>query len=240
MIAGEPVNGQDMIETTAVQAAVLAQLAGLITAVVRPHPLRVGIDGYSASGKTTLADRLVRPIEACGRSCLRASLDHFKRPWAERHRYDRESGAGYYRNAYDYALIRDELLVPLGSGGHRRFRSAHIDPLTQRHIESATGVAAENAVMRVDGVFLFRPELNDLWDFRIFVDIDVAQVLERGARRDEVWMGSHAAAVALYRERYIPSEEIYVAAVGPHALANVIVDDRDLTAPRIVVKRQGG
>jgi uridine kinase len=43
---------------------------------------------------------------------LRASLDDFKRPWRERHRYDRESGEGYYRNAFDYDAVRRLLLKP--------------------------------------------------------------------------------------------------------------------------------
>jgi hypothetical protein len=84
-----------MADRTGAQADVLAHRADLIVALVRPHPVRVGVDGYSASGKTTLADALMGPIESRGRPCLRASLDTFKRPRAERHRYDRESGAGY-------------------------------------------------------------------------------------------------------------------------------------------------
>lgn len=227
------------MEHTAAHMAVLPQLADLIVSVIRPHPVRVGIDGFSASGKTTLADALVGPITARGRPCLRASLDNFKRPWAESHLYDRETGEGYYRNAYDYGLIRSALLEPLGPDGSRHFRSAHIDPLTQTIIAHATGVAADDAIMLVDGVFLFRPELNAFWDFRIFIDINAAHVLERGARRDVAWTGSPTTAEALYRDRYIPSEEIYVAAVAPHALADVIVDNRDLAAPRLTTHDRG-
>ena len=43
----------------AARSAVVAELARLIAAEIRPHPLRVALDGRSAAGKTTLADELV-------------------------------------------------------------------------------------------------------------------------------------------------------------------------------------
>jgi uridine kinase len=73
--------------------------------------------------------------------------------------------------------------------------------------------------------------LNDLWDFRIFVDIDFELVLERGSRRDQAWMDSLAAAEDRYRTRYTPGEKIYWEAVRPHEHADVIVDNRDLRYP---------
>src|SRR4029453_18972812 len=61
--------------------------------------VRVAVDGRTAAGKTTLGHELARCLVDAGRVVLRASLDDFKRPWAEAHRYDRVSGAGYYRKA---------------------------------------------------------------------------------------------------------------------------------------------
>jgi uridine kinase len=75
--------------------------------------------------------------------------------------------------------------------------------------------APADAILLVDGVFLYRPELNDLWDFGIFVDIDFDLVLERGSQRDQAWMDSLAAAEDRYRNRYIPGEKLYLAAVRP-------------------------
>lgn len=41
------------------------------------HPIRVGIDGFCASGKTTLADILATKIQALGRNAIRVSADDF-------------------------------------------------------------------------------------------------------------------------------------------------------------------
>ena len=214
--------------------ALVAYLVERVLAVERPHPVRVAIDGFSASGKTSLADDLAEAIERRGRPTVRAGADNFKRPWSERGQYDRESGEGYYRNAYDYNLLREALLEPLGPDGDRRYRAASIDPLTQRAMEDAEGEASPDAVLIVDGVFLLRPEVNEHWDLRVFLDIDFDLVLQRGAERDQGWAGGWDAAADLYRTRYIPSEEIYLAEVRPHDLADIIIDRRDFAAPRLI------
>ncbi|MEU4835396.1 hypothetical protein [Streptosporangium sp. NPDC023615] len=56
--------------------------------------LRVGIDGPTASGKTSFGHELAEQISRMGRPVLRASLDDFKKPWRDRHLYDRRSGIG--------------------------------------------------------------------------------------------------------------------------------------------------
>ena len=216
----------------------LAWLRDRVLTLERPHPTRVAIDGFSTSGKTSLADELAPLLEARRRQVIRASLDNFKRPWSERHRYDRASGEGYYRNAYDCDLIRSALLEPLGPGGSRRYRSSSIDPASQQPATGATGFATDNAVLLADGVFAFRPELNDLWDLRIFLDLDPETVLQRGADRDQTWAGSWEAASELYRSRYIPSEQIYVAEVNPHMVADIVIDQRDFENPQILSARQ--
>jgi uridine kinase len=215
------------------RASVIADLVKLIMAVDRPHPVRVGIDGFSAAGKTTLADELTSPIEESGRSALRASLDDFKLPVVRRGRYPSGTPEEYYYEMYDHQAIRAELLEPLGPDGSRRFRTATFDQRRQADVPVTRGTATDDAIMLVDGAFLYRPELNDLWDFRIFVDIDFELVLERGSRRDQAWMDSLAAAEDRYRNRYIPGEKIYWEAVRPHEHADVVVDNRDLRYPRL-------
>lgn len=62
----------------------LETLARLILSVECPHPARVAIDGPDAAGKTILADELALLIERSGRPVIRASVDGFHRPRAER------------------------------------------------------------------------------------------------------------------------------------------------------------
>jgi uridine kinase len=198
------------------------------------RPARVGIDGYSAAGKTSLGDALAEALAPSGRELLCARLDDFKRPWSERHRYERESGEGYYRNAYDYPLIRSHLLEPLGPHGDRHYRLGSIHPATGVPFSSEKATAADSAILIADGVFLFRPELDALWDLRIFLTIDAETSLRRGAARDLPWTGALSEAERLYRTRYIPSEQLYTAEVDPLRRAEIVIDMSDLAAPRVV------
>lgn len=104
-------------------AVALRPLAQMIIEIERPHPVRVGADGFSGVGKSTLADELAAMVTGQGRSCLRADLDDFKRPRAERP----AGPEGFYRGAFDLDAIRTVLLAPLGPGGDRQIRLRFLD-----------------------------------------------------------------------------------------------------------------
>jgi uridine kinase len=143
------------------RTALVERIADRILAL-SPDRLRVGIDGLTAAGKTSFGHELAEQISRIGRPVLRASLDDFKKPWRDRHRYDRESGEGYYRNAFDYAAVMGLLLEPCGPHRSGECVLCSIDPLTQVDHSSAVTRAATDAVLIVDGVFAFRPEINHL------------------------------------------------------------------------------
>jgi uridine kinase len=213
---------------------VLEQLAEQIAAIQRAHPVRVGIDGRSAAGKTTLADELTVSLGQLGRPIIRASVDDFYRPAGERYRRGRESPEGYFLDTFDYPALRSSLLLPLGPGGSRCYRTGVFDSWKEVAVGRLVCEAAPDAILLVDGVFLFRADLNDLWDFRIFVDVDADEALRRGIERDEGWMGSRAAAERRYRVRYVPGERMYFESVNPRQLADVIVQNTDPANPKLI------
>jgi uridine kinase len=197
-----------------------------------PGRLRIGIDGLTAAGKTSLGDELAPRIADRGRPALRASLDDFKRPWRDRHLYDRESGEGYYRNAYDYRAVKELLLAPMGPEGSGRCSLCCIDPLTQIDHSAETIQAAEDAVLIVDGVFAFRPEIDALWDLRIWLQVDPGLCLRRGIERDRDWAGTEAE--ALHRNRYQGAERLYLREAAPAARADLVIDNSRFGHPTIL------
>jgi uridine kinase len=163
-------------------------------------------------------------------------VDDFHRPASERYRRGRYSAESFYFDAFDYPAVREHLLVPLGPGGSRQYRSAHYDAWNDRPIEQPQQQAPADAILLVDGIFLCRPELDDLWDARVFVDVDPEESVRRGVLRDRTWMGSEEEARKRYQERYLPGEQLYVQAVQPHLLANAIVDNRDPARPGLTLQ----
>ncbi len=194
--------------------------------------LRIAVDGYTASGKTSFAHELAAAIRSHGRPTLRASLDDFKKPWSDAREkgYDRTSGEGFYRNAPDFTSARRLLLEPAGPNGSGTVVLCAHDPLTGVDHRNVTVAAPRDAVLIVDSVFAMRPEYEENWDFRVWLDVPAEVSLQRGIARDSPSEG-RAEAERLHRDRYHESERIYIAEVDPLSKADVVIDNTDFANP---------
>jgi uridine kinase len=101
--------------------------SGRVLALERPHPIRIGIDGFCAAGKTTLANALGLELSARGRSVIRACGDDFQNTPVIRYQLGDRSPEGFYRHAMNFAALRSELLDLLGPTGTLAYsgRRAH-------------------------------------------------------------------------------------------------------------------
>jgi uridine kinase len=149
------------------RATVLSALARRLVALQPRRRLRVAIDGVDGAGKSVLADELATRLMAAGRPAVRASVDSFHRPQADRYRLGRTSPEGFYRDSYDYQRLTEFVLVPFAPGGSGRFRVAGFDHKTDTPVSPPKQHAARRAVLILDGIFLHRPELRASWDFSI-------------------------------------------------------------------------
>lgn len=195
--------------------------------------VRVAIDGPTAAGKTSFGHELAGMLSDDGRDVFRASLDDFKRPWAERHKYDRFTGEGYYRNAYDHEAVRRLLLEPASPDGDGVAALCSIDPITQVRHDGTTVHIPADGVLIVDGLFTLRPELVASWDYRVWLEVEGKLSIERGAARDADRDGLEEAAT-LHRDRYGPALDLYLAEADPLAQADVIIDNTDFENPRVI------
>lgn len=213
------------------RAEVLQTLAERILSLDPGHPLRVGIDGVDTAGKTRLALELALLIQAAGQEVLCASIDGFHQPRQVRYRAGRDSPEGYYRDSFNFPFLRQFLLEPLGPGGSREVRTACFEYRLDVPIYPPWITIGEHTVLLFDGVFLQRPELVDLWDFTIFVQIDVETMLQRGLVRDGMSMGGRLEARRRYTTRYIPAQMMYIDTCHPDARADVVLINDDIDCP---------
>ncbi|WP_371525034.1 cytidylate kinase family protein [Streptomyces sp. NBC_01283] len=181
------------------RSELISRLAEAIRSVRTAHPLRVAIDGPPASGKTTLADELAVILRTQDHDVIRASIDDFLFPRAQRYRRGQYSAEGCYFDAHDRAALCRVLLDPLGPGGDRQFQHAAYDTESDTPPSPPVTAAPADAVLLFDGVFLLRPELIDRWDLRIFVSVPFEQTVDRARERASASAGSIADASEIER-----------------------------------------
>lgn len=194
----------------------------------------VAVDGLDGAGKTVFADGFAEVFAEKGDAVFRAGIDGFHRARSERYARGRRSPEGFYRDSYDYATFRRVLIDPFLDGaqtaGTTGFQLAAFDVVRDAPVESQWVTAPLDAVLIVDGIFLHRPQLRDLWDFSVWLDVPLATSYARLAVRDGSDPDPDASSNARHRE----GQAIYVHEARPQDAASVIVDNTDLARPRIV------
>jgi hypothetical protein len=126
---------------------VISQVAAVVCDVDPGHPTRVAIDGATASGKSTFARELTAAVSALGRPAIHLTMDGFHHHREHRYRRGRLSADGYYDDAYDFAALAELVLIPLGPGGNRRYRTRVIDLASDAEIGEAPVEAPADAVV---------------------------------------------------------------------------------------------
>ena len=225
--------------TSSRRAAVLNDLATMIAKLDSARPIRVAIDGRTASGKTTLANELADCLTAKGREVIRTSIDGFHRPKVERYARGRHSAEGYYYDARDLPAINALLLDPLGPGGDGWYRTASFDLHSDLPIEQDPQFSPDDAILVVDGTFLQRPELRGGWDVAVFVETSEHVSEQRGIDRDTALLGGAEATRQLYADRYRPAFDLYEGSCAPASAADAIFNNDNFDQPALRVRGDG-
>lgn len=169
-------------------------------------PVVVAVDGRSASGKSSLADRLVgRAVE----QGLRAVVVH-------------TDDVAWNESFFGWAELLDEgVLAPLRRGAAVRFQP----PAWPRHGRAgAVEVAAGTDLVVVEGVGAGRRELTRSLDAVVWVQSDSAEAERRGLARDTASgvNGGVERTIAFWRE-WMVEELRFLAADRPWERADLVV-----------------
>ena len=216
----------------------LQELSARIARISVPHPTKVAIDGIDAAGKTTLANALARRMKQDGHEIIRASIDGFHRPRSERYARGELSPVGYYEDSFDYERLVHLLLAPLSKEDPDRYQRQAFDYLNDTPAPAMPESCRPHAILLFEGVFLFRPEINSWWDYRVFVDASFEAVLQRAIARDASRMGGKRSTENKYRQRYFPGQNLYLDLAKPKKLAHVIVHNDDPSEPFLTELRK--
>lgn len=218
------------------RAEVLDRLTAGLLAVRPGERAVVGLDGVDGAGKTVLGRELAALV-APHREVRRASVDGFHRPAALRYARGRTADT-FYRDQYDHEAIRRRLVEPFRAGlpwtraVHDVEREVTLD-------EAPLPAAGPAALLLVDGIFLHRPQLVDLWDATVFVEVPFEVSVPRGNARFGELTARAADPASEDNARYVGGQRRYLAEVSPAARATWVLDNTDLAAPVLTIGQRG-
>lgn len=219
-------------------------LAGVVHSVKRLQstgtPLLIGIDGIDGSGKSTFADEVAVRLANQGTLVVRSTIDSFHNPREVRWAKGKSSPVGFYLDSHDLTALRQTLLEPMKEGPGAKYRTAVFDEPTDQPVDEPPLTVEGNEVVIFDGIFLCRPELNDYWDYVVFleaqdrVDLDRLGYVVRDAPAAGLGLVDHVLQWVGRIDRYSSGMRYYLDSADPKSGADVVIDNNDLAHPTVI------
>lgn len=206
----------------------------VITDALGDNKRVVGINGVDTSGKTLFSEGYAKYLRSIGKDAALIHIDDFHNPLAIRRNGATENDA-YYDNAFNYAQLISEVLLPLKETGAVRTEVLCLDLDTDTYSRNVRFDIAPETVVIIEGVLLFRPPLLGFFDLKVFLDITFDEVLRRARERDVPKYGEMF--FQKYEKRYIPVQKRYLNEFKPKQNCDVLVDNNDYRRPNI---KEGG
>jgi uridine kinase len=179
-------------------------------------PLVIAFDGGSGAGKSTLAVMLAEQLNAT----LIQSDDFYAANISDAE-WEALSPQALAESAIDWRRLRTEALEPLRAGKPARWHPfdfvAGVRPDGTYAMSQNVEERQPAAVIVLDGAYSTRPELADLIDLSILVDVPLAVRHERLAARED------AEFLAAWHARWDVAEEYYFTVVRPKTAFDLVV-----------------
>ena len=150
----------------------------------------VAIDGRCASGKTTLAGELNRMLDC---SVIHMD-DFFLQPNQRTEKRLNEAGGNI-----DYERFLDEVINPIKRNASFSYRPFDCHSLG---FKEAKEISIKKAVI-IAGSYACHPKFADIYDLKIFLDVDKNEQLKRIEKRN----GKNQ--LSAFENKWIPMEEKY-------------------------------
>lgn len=203
----------------AASSEVVAEVRRRMASRPRGLSMLVAIDGGSGSGKTTLAVGVAAELNA-----VIVPSDDFFAAGITDPEWDAMTPAERAAAAIDWRRLRAEALEPLLAGRVALWHPFDFEAGTRpdgTYPMSTETVARQPApVIVLEGAYSARPELADLIDLSVLVDVPVAERHWRLASREEETFRD------AWHARWDGAEEFYFAEVRPPSSFDLVVGAR--------------
>ena len=194
------------------------------------RPFVVGITGIDSSGKTMFTGALASYLVARNRKVQVINLDDFHNPREVRYAGENQAD-NYYHRSFNIQSIVENLLIPIHRKGEHSVTLKLLDLPTDRYEIEKKFSFNRDTIVLFEGVFLFRKELAEYIDLKIFLDISFSESKRRAGARDPEEVFNK------YDTKYLPAQARYLEEYPPRDGADIIIDNTDWEFPSVKSSR---
>jgi len=171
----------------------------------------IGINGLDCSGKTYFAKYLKNYFTDRGISTSVVNIDLYNVKTIENHTYTSSSKQItnknleiYYNQIIDFNLAHKKILELIDNC----------------------------SVIIIEGIFIYKKELLDLFDLKVFLTVNHSIAIERFRLRQE--RNNDIRPISIFKKIWIPSHIRYLEEVKPEQLSDIVIDNSNYAEPQIV------
>ena len=194
-----------MIKGNPLNPTIKQTLADLLLDKTPSDPVRIGIAGGSGSGKTTVAESIKADLRSCSVEMI--ELDRFFKPEAELPRY----WSAYHQQERPDFNRPDSLRV-------------------NDMLAYCASLSGFNVILFEGHFALYYPQMRQFMDIKCFVEIDLAEMLERRTQRNlSVGYGGSAEEIWNYNQECVAPQ--YIRHLQPtRAYADIVIPNNRSSA----------
>lgn len=197
------------------------------------HPARslIAVDGIDGSGKSVLARQLAAAAADAGIGTVVLAVDDFRRS-VDWRRPDRSEADIYYDDYYDLPLL-DRCLQAFTEGA-ASVEIPTFDSVLERIAGRKTIAYGSSAVGIVEGAFALRVAAVSSQAALIYLRTSYPEAHRRIVARDTARGRAIDDVTHRIDARYFPCQQRYLRDFDPMTHADVVVDNEQLSSPRVV------
>ena len=172
----------------------------------------IGIDGLDCSGKTYFAQSLKKYFIDMKISSTVVDIDNFNIQTIERDTYQSFSEGIFtdsYLEKYYHQIIDFELAKK-----------------TIKELQN------DYSIIIVEGIFIYKKKLVDIFDFKIYFTIDGAVVIKRFQLRQK--RNKDVRPVEIFEKIWLPSYIQYINEINPKDIADLVINNTDYNHPTVI------
>ena len=203
-------------------------LEELCTCVLKTQPRSgrcaslIAISGIDASGKGHVSAAVARELTALGKRVALLGIDGWLTPPAVRFG-NHEPGRHFYRNALRFDEMFRMLIDPLIVRGSVDCTADYAEETAQsfrKHRYEFEGVE----IVILEGIFLFRRDLRDRYDLRVWIDCRFETALHRAVARGQEGLPPRET-IAAFESIYFPAQRVHFTEDDPRNCADIVIDN---------------